>query len=291
MKRGILVIVPCGKGKIWDSRPSAGPTAARDAYTGAPFSVNRDFAEKFGEAWVILSAKYGFIEPEFQIPGPYNVTFSRKKTGPRPISTDQLREQVRRRHLDHYATVIGLGGKEYRDAIEDAFGGTTVQLKFPFSGLKQGPTMQATNRAIGANDPLLRLKTSKSEGGQKMLKRFRKGGNNDQRAMQIWQILVGKAHNRQTITYRDLCYLLGFKKPGNAVTNMLERIYRLCDQNKLPPLTILVVNLSKGIPGQGLPIGDRDRKREKVFAKNWYEIHPPSEQDFSAAYKRSRESL
>src|SRR5947209_2568442 len=133
MKRGTLVIVPCGKRKIWDSSPSAGPTAARDTYTGAPFRVNRKFAERFGEAWVILSAKYRFIEPAFEIPGPYNVTFKRKKTG--PISTDQLREQVRRRHLDHYATVIGLGGKEYRDAIEEAFEGTAVQLKFPFSGL------------------------------------------------------------------------------------------------------------------------------------------------------------
>ena len=104
---------------------------------------------------MILSAKYGFIEPAFEIPGPYNVTFKRKKTG--PISTDQLREQVRRRHLDHYVTVIGLGGKEYRDAIEEAFEGTAVQLKFPFSGLKNGPMMQATNRAICANDPLFRL--------------------------------------------------------------------------------------------------------------------------------------
>ena len=155
MKNGVLVIVPCGQMKIWDDTPMAGPTAAQNAYTGPYFDINRKFAEKFGEAWMILSAKYGFIEPTFQIPEPYNVTFKFKKTG--PISTDQLHEQVRQRQLDHYAMVIGLGGTDYRLAIEGAFDGTPVQLKFPFSGLPIGKMMQATKRAIGANDPSLRF--------------------------------------------------------------------------------------------------------------------------------------
>ena len=70
----ILVIVPCGQGKIWDTEPDRGPVAARDAYTGAPFKVNRAYAERFASYWVILSAKYGFIPPDYLIPGPYNVT-------------------------------------------------------------------------------------------------------------------------------------------------------------------------------------------------------------------------
>jgi len=39
--------------------------------------VNREYAEHFGDRWVILSAKYGFLNPEDTIEGTYNVTFKR----------------------------------------------------------------------------------------------------------------------------------------------------------------------------------------------------------------------
>ncbi len=65
-----LVIVPCGCSKIWDRDPKRGPVAAAEAYTGTPFRLNRQYAECFGDAWVVLSAKYGFIAPEFSIPEP-----------------------------------------------------------------------------------------------------------------------------------------------------------------------------------------------------------------------------
>jgi hypothetical protein len=57
-----LVIIPCGQAKLWDDDPQRGPTPARDAYTGAPFKVNRAYAERHGDRWVILSAKYGFCD-------------------------------------------------------------------------------------------------------------------------------------------------------------------------------------------------------------------------------------
>jgi len=43
-----LVIVPCGRSKIWDKNPDAGPTVAKDAYAGSPFKVNRRYAERVG---------------------------------------------------------------------------------------------------------------------------------------------------------------------------------------------------------------------------------------------------
>jgi hypothetical protein len=75
------------------------------------------------------------------------VTFKNPSTG--PIAIDALRDQVRQRSLDRYAEVVGLGGKEYRAAIESAFRGTLVTLRFPFSGLPIGKAMGATKRAIG----------------------------------------------------------------------------------------------------------------------------------------------
>lgn len=149
--KGVLVIVPCGQKKIWDRNPSSGPTAAKVAYTGPPFGINKTYADRFGESWVILSAKYGFIEPDFVIAGPYDITFKKRRSG--PIGTTRLRGQIEEQHLERFTTVIGLGGKEYREAIELAFAGMPPELCFPFSGLPIGKAMQATKRAIASNDP------------------------------------------------------------------------------------------------------------------------------------------
>ncbi len=69
----LLVIVPYGRAKVWDRHSDAGSTAAA-ANTGAPFTVNRRYAEQTGGDWGILSAKYGFLRATDLIPGPYEVT-------------------------------------------------------------------------------------------------------------------------------------------------------------------------------------------------------------------------
>jgi len=109
--------------------------------------VNREFVEASGGDWVILSAKYGFLRPTDIIPGPYEVTFKEPSTG--PIALEVLGDQVQQMGLDRYTEVVGLGGKEYRAAVEEAFRGTHVILRFPFAGLPIGKAMGATKRAIG----------------------------------------------------------------------------------------------------------------------------------------------
>jgi hypothetical protein len=142
---GLLVIVACGKRKIWDKYPEAGPTAAPEAYIGSPFKVNRSYAERAGGDWMILSAKYGFLLPTDIVPGPYNTTFKVRSTN--PIGFAALREQVEQMGLDCYDDVVGLGGKEYRAAIEAAFQGKQPRLSFPFARLPMGEAMSATKRA------------------------------------------------------------------------------------------------------------------------------------------------
>ena len=90
-----LVIVPCGKSKIWKKNPKVGPINAENAYTGSPFKVNREYAETFSDKWVILSAKYSFIDNDFIIARDYNVTFNDPKTN--PISASTLKTQARAR--------------------------------------------------------------------------------------------------------------------------------------------------------------------------------------------------
>jgi hypothetical protein len=141
-----LVIVPCGRSKIWSKNPHLGPIPARDAYTGAPFKVNREYAEKMSDRWIVLSAKYGFIEPG-ELIEQYEVTFKRMKTN--PVSVATLRKQANDLGLHDFATVIVLGGTEYRKVVAEAFAGTDVELEFPFAGLPLGKAMQSAKRAIG----------------------------------------------------------------------------------------------------------------------------------------------
>jgi cytoplasmic iron level regulating protein YaaA (DUF328/UPF0246 family) len=146
----LLVIVPCGSAKIWAQDPTAGPTEAYHAYRGVPFKLNRAYAERFADRWVILSAKYGFIPPNFVIPESYEVTFKKKSTN--PVHLDTLIRQVEELRLDTFRVVVGLGGKEYRWAVELAFQETGAITVFPFAGLPLGKSMQVIKHAIEIGD-------------------------------------------------------------------------------------------------------------------------------------------
>jgi hypothetical protein len=132
-----LVIISCGRAKIWDKEPKAGPNKARDAYSSPYFRDNRRYAEKFGDRWLILSAKYGFIDPNFVIPGAYEVTF--KKRTPRPIGDEALAEQVRVKRLaSTYDLVEVIGGSDYAERVRRAFDGTGIRVTAPIEGLSLG---------------------------------------------------------------------------------------------------------------------------------------------------------
>ena len=146
-----LVVVSCGKTKIWDLNPAAGPTTAKKAYVGGPFKVNKGYAERFADRWVILSAKYGFIDPDFMIPENYDVTFKDRRTN--PIGIDRLRQQVREMGLYKFDKVIVLGGRIYLEVCKKAFEGFNVKIYAPTVGLPLGKAMQKVREAIRHNRP------------------------------------------------------------------------------------------------------------------------------------------
>lgn len=146
----ILVVVLCGKAKIWDNEPARGPVPAHDAYTGSPFVVNREYAERFGAQWRILRAKDRLVPPEADI-GPYNVSFKEPTT--RPIAVEEVREQVRAQGLHEVDLVIGLRGKEYRAVVQAAFAPWPVPIRFPFAGLPLGHSMRAAKVVITSDNP------------------------------------------------------------------------------------------------------------------------------------------
>lgn len=149
---GLLVIVPCGQQKIWDKNPSAGAVLASDAYTGSLFKVGRQYAERFAERWVILSAKFGFVRPAFRIPGPYNVTFRTKATN--PVQLERLLQQAKELRLFGFKLVVGLGGKDYREIVQAVFAHTTSEPRFPFERLPIGTMVRAIKQAVESDDPL-----------------------------------------------------------------------------------------------------------------------------------------
>lgn len=141
-----LVVVSCGRAKIWKANPSAGPTAAKDAYTSTYFNLNKEYAEKFADKWVVLSAKYGFTEPSFVIKEDYNVTFKNKK--PNPISVATLIKQIKEKGLETFDQVVVLGGRDYISVVREAFKNTNCKIVTPLEGLSIGLAMERVRGTI-----------------------------------------------------------------------------------------------------------------------------------------------
>lgn len=129
----ILCIVPCGKRKIWDKTKNAGPAQSRDVYIG-PFAKKcREYAERFfPDAYLILSAKYGFLYPSDIVPGPYNVSFNDRKT--KPISVEELIAQAKEKGLSGFDKVVVIGGVNYVDMAKRAFPESSIIT--PLKGCK-----------------------------------------------------------------------------------------------------------------------------------------------------------
>lgn len=78
---------------------------------------------------------------------------------------------------------------------------------------------------------------------------------------------------------------MGYKGAG-VLAHMLGRVMFYCQQEQLPPLTVVVVNQETGLPGSGLLGAELNADRERVFGYNWYGIVPPSPTELDAAYQR-----
>ncbi|MGA8148735.1 MAG: hypothetical protein WB870_14380 [Gallionellaceae bacterium] len=103
-----------------------------------------------------------------------------------------------------------------------------------------------------------------------------------QRAMQIWQILVGAAHSRRSYTYGQIASILGMGGAG-VMSQFLDPIMRYCKDKGIPPLTVLVVNQDTGLPGDGLTtLNEVNKDREAVFNHDWFGMNPVQIVDFES---------
>ncbi len=116
-----------------------------------------------------------------------------------------------------------------------------------------------------------------------MVIKFSDHSNRSYRALQFWLILIGTSKNSQILTYGMVADILGYEGAG-TLAHILGHIMFYCQQNELPPLTILVVNQDTGLPGEGLTGADLNADRESVFNFDWYSIVPPTPDELKQAY-------
>ncbi len=150
-EKDALLIVNCTRTNIWDICPNAPEKLpAMVAYQGSSF---REFLfqikkQKIDLPWVILSGKYGFIEPCTLISN-YNVRLGTKDA----ISFEELRRQVHERTvggrpLSSFRKVfLFTKDQVYMEAVEYAFRGI-AKCFFDYSCLTAARSSSAIPRSM-----------------------------------------------------------------------------------------------------------------------------------------------
>ncbi len=118
------------------------------------------------------------------------------------------------------------------------------------------------------------------------MNKFNPSSKHPDRAVQAWQILVSAGMNRQSLMYKGLSLLMYNKNAAGVLDKILGHIAFYCIDNKLPPLTAIVVAKGRGTPGTEIPVDSKimDKERERVYAKDWYDIYPPTADELHKSY-------
>jgi len=142
-----LVIVTCGKKKIWDNNRMAGSVPAREAFVSDYFKNNRQYAEIISYEWLIYSTKFGFISPDKTIDENYEV----EPGSPDEVDVETLQRQIGDMNLERFDQVEVLCGHGIALRIKEAFrkeGLKNVNITEPLIGLDFERRMEKVDRAI-----------------------------------------------------------------------------------------------------------------------------------------------
>ena len=147
----VLVIVPCGKRKIWNKQLNAKKVLAKDAYISPYFRLCKLYAERFSDKWVIFSGKYGIIDQNTPIED-YDSKLVYGKI--KREFYHKIKKQLENL-LVEYRIIVSLCGKEYSKIIKDVIDCDKVKLYTPLSGLKIGKRMKKLRECIENDISLL----------------------------------------------------------------------------------------------------------------------------------------
>jgi hypothetical protein len=91
----------------------------------------------------------------------------------------------------------------------------------------------------------------------------------EQRAQQIWSVLVFAAREQKVVSYEMLSQMTGM---ANTCGRELGHILSYCQQNKLPLLNLLAVRKDSGRPDDdcGASLTDLPAQQARVFVYDWF---------------------
>lgn len=118
-------LVGCGKGK------RAEPAAARRLYTGALFRKASAYCVENYDAWYILSAKHGLLEPDTAL-APYDLSLRMLTADERRAWGERVLGQIEERAFRDAAFFIH-AGQRYAEHLE-----TALRAERPLRGLGIG---------------------------------------------------------------------------------------------------------------------------------------------------------
>lgn len=125
-----LTVIPCGKAKIFSSPALLAKllesevsrkngkllVRAQSVYTSRVFGLYWRYSKRFAHREMILSAKYGLLQPDTFIED-YDATFT--KPNKHTISLDELRAQAEEEVWSMFEKILLFGGKAYRSTMRE----------------------------------------------------------------------------------------------------------------------------------------------------------------------------
>jgi hypothetical protein len=114
------------------------PATAKDLYRSPLWKGRRAYAEASGRPWLILSAKYGLVEPDARI-APYDVTLADLPASERGAWGERTVEALERHHGSLNGVTLEVhAGAAYRRAIEPPLIRCGARVEAPLAALSIG---------------------------------------------------------------------------------------------------------------------------------------------------------
>jgi hypothetical protein len=139
-----VALVSCVKAK----RPEATP--AGDLYTSHLFRGLKEFAKAHADAWFILSAEHGLLDPRETVQ-PYEKTLNAMGRAERLAWAERVKRQLVDR-LPPDVEVVVLAGERYRADLVPFLRARGHLVTIPLEGLPIGRQLQWLKRNTGSPD-------------------------------------------------------------------------------------------------------------------------------------------
>lgn len=123
-------LVACGRKK------QGHPAPACDLYTSDLFQKSRAYAERVGDAWFVLSAKHGLLEPT-RVVEPYDLSLYDLNRGERGAWADRVLQTLAL-STPPLSSFVVLAGSRYRSDLVPALELAGHHVTVPLAGLGIG---------------------------------------------------------------------------------------------------------------------------------------------------------